>query len=72
MDTIEVAIAICIDQWERNAPEARCAACLEALNSPAMTDSEKAVYDSQRAAEMRRAELRRNPVPQLDLRPSHG
>ncbi|WP_313398145.1 hypothetical protein [Stenotrophomonas sp.] len=68
MDAIEFAMAVCIDQWERNAPEARCAACLEALNSPAMTDSEKAVYDSQRAAEMHKAELRRTPSPQLDLR----
>jgi len=68
VDTIEAAIAICIDQWERNAPEARCAACLEALNSPAMSAAEKAIYDSQRAAEMHKAEQRRVPSPQLDLR----
>lgn len=67
MDAIEFAIAVCIDQWERNAPAARCAACLEVLNGPAMTAEQKAVYDSQRAAEMHRAELRRAPEPQLEL-----
>jgi hypothetical protein len=67
VDTIEASIAICIDRWNRNAPEARCAACLEALNSPAMTAAEKAVYDSQRAAEMHKAEMRRQPSPQFDL-----
>lgn len=68
MESIEFAIAVCIDRWERNAPAARCAACLEALNGPAMTPEQKAVYDSQRAAEMHRAEQRRAPSPQLDLR----
>lgn len=32
-----------------------------------MTDEERVEYDHQRAWEMHRAELRRNPQPQLEL-----
>lgn len=44
-----------------------CIECLRALYSPPMTDDERAAYDSLRAAEMARAEARRQPSPQLDL-----
>ena len=40
---------------------------LKALYAPPMTPDELAAYDSLRAAEMARAEARRNPSPQLEL-----
>lgn len=41
--------------------------CRDALRSPPMTADELAEQLSLRAAEMARAEARRNPQPQLEL-----
>lgn len=40
---------------------------LKALTRTPLTSAEKALYDSQRAAEMARAEARRNPPAELEL-----
>ena len=44
---------------------ARCAALAD--HGEPLTPAELAAYNSQRAAEMARAEARRQPSPQLDL-----
>lgn len=44
-----------------------CVEALTALYKPPLSDSELAHYNSLRAAEMARAEARREPSPQLDM-----
>lgn len=45
----------------------RCIEALKSLYAPPLSPDELAHYNSQRAAEMARAEARRKPMPQLDL-----
>lgn len=45
----------------------RCIEALKALYAPPLSPDELAYYNTQRAAEMARAEARRQPSPQLDL-----
>jgi hypothetical protein len=48
-------------------------AALRALHGPLqpLSDAERAQFNSERAAEMRRAELRRKPIEQGDLLDTH-
>ena len=45
----------------------RCQAALAALYGPPMSEDERRYYNELRAAEMARAERRREPSPQLEL-----
>lgn len=45
----------------------RCVEALRALYAPPLSSDELAHYNSLRAAEMARAQARREPSPQLDL-----
>lgn len=46
----------------------RCVEALRALYAPPMSPDELAHYNSLRAAEMARAQARREPSPQLELK----
>lgn len=48
----------------------KCVEALKALYAPPLSAEERAHYNSLRAAEMARAEARRAPEPQLELRES--
>lgn len=50
----------------------RCQDALRALYAPPMTADELAYYNTLRAAEMARAEARRNPSPQMELESSNA
>ena len=45
----------------------RCQAALAALYGPPMSEDERRYYNELRAAEMARAERRREPSPQLEF-----
>lgn len=64
VDATARAIDYVIAQWHWSG---RVAACLDAIDAPAMSKDEMAAYNSLRAAEMARAGRRREPVPQLEL-----